>query len=292
MPDNVYLDAWFPQPSVVAKCDLFIHHGGNNSFCEALYFGVPSLIFFASSGILGEMLTIAQGTAEYNAQAFSSLQAFWGQMENYVWFRWWHWGPLIILAVSYWLLAIGSKQKAFDNRYIVGNVQTTTQSNPPFPTIILWLWVIAGSVFVIIQAKGFDTHWIPLLPPLVMLASAGLDGILTRFERIDRRLMVAGTAAAIVLFAGILAKDTWVRAWPFLTGQQSQRAYLRRFQAGDLNAADSLRMARWLEQRTARGDSVYIWGVSNPEPRWPGRRTPRFRSPTGFSRTSGAKPGT
>lgn len=44
VPDNVYLDAWFPQPSVVAKCDLFIHHGGNNSFCEALHFGVPSLV--------------------------------------------------------------------------------------------------------------------------------------------------------------------------------------------------------------------------------------------------------
>ena len=44
VPDNVYLDAWFPQPSVVSRCDLFIHHGGNNSFCEALYFGVPSLV--------------------------------------------------------------------------------------------------------------------------------------------------------------------------------------------------------------------------------------------------------
>ncbi|TPM30067.1 glycosyltransferase [Mesorhizobium sp. B2-3-4] len=44
VPDNVYLDAWFPQPSVVAKSDLFIHHGGNNSYCEALRFGVPSLI--------------------------------------------------------------------------------------------------------------------------------------------------------------------------------------------------------------------------------------------------------
>ena len=44
VPDNVYLDAWFPQPSVVARSDLFIHHGGNNSFCEALRFGVPSLI--------------------------------------------------------------------------------------------------------------------------------------------------------------------------------------------------------------------------------------------------------
>jgi MGT family glycosyltransferase len=44
VPDNVYLDTWFPQPSVVAGADLFIHHGGNNSFCEALRFGVPSLI--------------------------------------------------------------------------------------------------------------------------------------------------------------------------------------------------------------------------------------------------------
>lgn len=44
VPDNVYLGSWFPQPSIVKQSDLFIHHGGNNSFCEALYFGVPSLI--------------------------------------------------------------------------------------------------------------------------------------------------------------------------------------------------------------------------------------------------------
>lgn len=44
VPDNVHLEAWYPQPSVVGKADLFIHHGGNNSFCEALYFGVPSLV--------------------------------------------------------------------------------------------------------------------------------------------------------------------------------------------------------------------------------------------------------
>jgi len=44
VPDNVYLGSWFPQPSVVAQADLFIHHGGNNSYCEALYHGVPSLI--------------------------------------------------------------------------------------------------------------------------------------------------------------------------------------------------------------------------------------------------------
>ncbi|MEM6371264.1 MAG: nucleotide disphospho-sugar-binding domain-containing protein, partial [Pseudomonadota bacterium] len=44
VPDNVYLGEWFPQPSIVSQSDVFIHRGGNNSFCEALYFGVPSLV--------------------------------------------------------------------------------------------------------------------------------------------------------------------------------------------------------------------------------------------------------
>lgn len=44
VPDNVVCEGWLPQPSLLAQCDLFIHHGGNNSFCEALRFGVPSLV--------------------------------------------------------------------------------------------------------------------------------------------------------------------------------------------------------------------------------------------------------
>lgn len=44
VPANVHLSRWFPQPAVIPKADLVIHHGGNNSFNEALYFGKPSLI--------------------------------------------------------------------------------------------------------------------------------------------------------------------------------------------------------------------------------------------------------
>ncbi|WP_324752738.1 glycosyltransferase [Roseovarius sp. Pro17] len=44
VPDNVHLGSWFPQPSVIEQAALVIHHGGNNSFCEALYHGVPSLV--------------------------------------------------------------------------------------------------------------------------------------------------------------------------------------------------------------------------------------------------------
>ena len=44
LPDNVRIDSWFPQPSVIQQADAVIHHGGNNSFTECLYFGKPAII--------------------------------------------------------------------------------------------------------------------------------------------------------------------------------------------------------------------------------------------------------
>jgi MGT family glycosyltransferase len=44
VPDNVHLASWYPQPSVIPQVDAVIHHGGNNSFTECLYFGKPALI--------------------------------------------------------------------------------------------------------------------------------------------------------------------------------------------------------------------------------------------------------
>ena len=44
IPDNIHINSWYPQPSVIPQCDLVIHHGGNNSFTECLYFGVPAII--------------------------------------------------------------------------------------------------------------------------------------------------------------------------------------------------------------------------------------------------------
>ena len=43
-PDNVHIQSWYPQPSVIQQSAAVIHHGGNNSFNECLYFGKPALI--------------------------------------------------------------------------------------------------------------------------------------------------------------------------------------------------------------------------------------------------------
>lgn len=44
LPGNVHIAGWFPQPSVIPQVDAVIHHGGNNSFTECLYFGKPAII--------------------------------------------------------------------------------------------------------------------------------------------------------------------------------------------------------------------------------------------------------
>ena len=44
LPPNVIIDGWYPQPSVIPQTDVVIHHGGNNSFTECLYFGKPAII--------------------------------------------------------------------------------------------------------------------------------------------------------------------------------------------------------------------------------------------------------
>ena len=44
VPPNVIIGSWFPQPSVIPQVDAVIHHGGNNSFTECLFFGKPAII--------------------------------------------------------------------------------------------------------------------------------------------------------------------------------------------------------------------------------------------------------
>lgn len=44
IPDNVEIDSWFPQQSVISQADLVIHHGGNNTFNECLYYGTPAIV--------------------------------------------------------------------------------------------------------------------------------------------------------------------------------------------------------------------------------------------------------
>lgn len=45
IPDNFYIYSSVPQLEVLAKANVFITHGGLNSVSEAMYFGVPMVVF-------------------------------------------------------------------------------------------------------------------------------------------------------------------------------------------------------------------------------------------------------
>lgn len=219
-----------------------------------LLIGLPIFLYFYQTGVWGEMIFVAQGTSGYNAQAFSSVQALVEQFSHYLAFRWSHWGMLLV--------CVGLSAFA---RFT---------PNGRLRWVILWL--VAGLAFVFVQGKGFDTHWLPLLPPLTMLAAAGVNSVLQHLTRLTPRLGVVGSLLVVGFFGGILAKDTWVRAWPYFTGDIGPRAYARHFQAGDIQASESLRMAQWLQERYPAGETIFIWGF-RPEIAFMAGLTPATR---------------
>jgi len=199
--------------------------------------GIP-LAAFMLNGVWDEMLIVAAGTAAYNQQAQVSFSAFVEQFSGYLVFRWQHWGVLIVAALT-WPFAPRVTRRGWRG-------------------VILWL--MAGLAFVLVQGKGFDTHWIPMLPPLALMGAAALDGwiqAVTARRRMIQRGVYALVVAGLLL---ILVKDTWIRAWPYLTGQQTQVRYYRHFQGNDYKAWESLRVVNWLKQRTTSGDTIFIWG--------------------------------
>jgi hypothetical protein len=207
--------------------------------------GLIPLLYFVSNGVFAEMLVVAQGTSQYNAQSAVSLQTFAEQMANYLVFRWWQWGVLLILA-GLWLISPGLRRRGWR---------------------IVWLWLIASLGFVLIQAKGFDTHWIPMLPPLTLLAGGATDAALRwlsgRFAN-PRTVTTALYSLVTVALLLILLKDTWVRAYPLLTGAQDLETYYtdptHHFQGNDFKPWESERVVRYLEKRTQPGNTLYVFG--------------------------------
>ncbi len=124
------------------------------------------------------------------------------------------------------------------------------------------LWALVGLVIMLVQAKGYDYHWLPMLPPLALLGADTLDRLIDAAARngYARRSQVPATLLVVFLFLALLWQGIWPRSWHYLTGQEDQSAYFSRFQGGEFVADESLAVATFLQERVAPGDSLYIWG--------------------------------
>jgi len=163
-------------------------------------------------------------------------------------FRWSHWGLLFILAV-------------------VGLLGLRRGSGVPFTLV----WLLIAFAIMLVQLRGYDYHWLPLLPPLVLLGALGLTRVLdfiapllaTRQRASDASVISVPLWLKTITVLGLLAilvNSIYPKTWRYLTGGEDRMTYEDRFVAGEFVAGESARVADYLRQRNAPGDSLYVWG--------------------------------
>ncbi|MGJ3237749.1 MAG: ArnT family glycosyltransferase [Anaerolineae bacterium] len=206
--------------------------------------GGTLLLYFASQGIVQEILIVAEGTASYNAQGYD-WSSFVANMRQGFYYRWLVWHALIVLSVIWALVKL-----------VRHGVQRIALADH---TRLLILWLTGALCFAFVQAKGFDTHWLPLLPPLALMSALVLDQLCERVPS-GRKLLIALYALIVIGLMAIPTFTIWGKALPYVRGQQTLAQYWDGFQANDLKPEESLAVAEFLRERVTVGDSLYIWG--------------------------------
>ena len=201
----------------------------------ALAFGVGAMM---SIGAWDALLESARVTSAYTALGFN-LPDFLAAMELALGYRWSQWGLAFLLGV------IGA---------VAGLWPRFTPEPRQRKMVLVWLgWLALGFAIMAVQAKGYDYHWLPMLPPLALLAGLGASALTRRFPN------WAQVAAGAAVF-GLALVAVWRPALPYLSGQEDQLAYFDRFQGGEFNAGESQRAADFLRAHNVPGDSLYVWG--------------------------------
>ena len=198
-------------------------------------------------------LESARVTADY-AQLGVEGEPFY---ESVIWqaaveTRWQQWRGVVVLAVPGALLGGVRWVYRRINRSPFQDNATLSAQNRYWLAVVLWL--IGGAGAMLIQAKGYDYHWLPMLPPLVILAAGAVAQLVTLS---GRRALLALSVA--VILAGSAA-EVWYPALPYLDGTQSQQAYYTEFRGGEYVAAESQVVVDYLRERTEPGETLFIWG--------------------------------
>jgi hypothetical protein len=243
---------WFKYPFVLIGAALFAWHavgrwprGVLAVARDALAFALGAAVVFAlgaaglaAAGALGTWWESARVTSAYTALGFSPA-AFADAMRTGLETRAAAWGVLAVLA-AFGVWAAG---------------KTGVRRARSFALV----WLAASAGVMLVQAKGYDYHWLPMLAPLVLLAAVGVVAVLDApwSARIGQARVHGAAAAAGV---AVLAVSVWPAAWPYLTGAESRVAYDGRFIAGEFDAGESRRVALLLREQVVPGDSLTIWG--------------------------------
>jgi hypothetical protein len=221
-------------------------------------------LWLALLGALDDLIESARVTAGYTALTLNIVDLS-AALAVAVGYRWAHWGVVLALA------GVG----------LIALIRHRDAQRDLWALILMWL--AAGIGIMLAQGKAYDYHWLPMLPPLALLAAHGVTKLpvlgdfftksdldsrgesriitpsswVSRTGKRARALVQTVTIAGVI---GVLSVLLWVRALPYLTGAEDRDTYFSRFQGGEFIADESARMVDFLRERVVPGDSLFIWG--------------------------------
>ncbi len=247
---------WFKYPFVFFVLALVIGHAlsvrqrsGDNwrghLWRDALAFvlgglvvGLGGMAYLASLGAFEAWVESAFVTSSYTRQGFDDIftSTVWrGSLQ--AWFTW----PYLSILIGWPML-----------RLLVRRRSTGWHT--------VWLWWLGALAALLVQAKGYDYHYLPMVAPLALLAADAIDRAANWLAGRWPALRRWSAAAVVALMFQLILIDVWIPALPYLTGDDDRMTYYQRFRGGAFVASDSLAVTQYLRERTAPRDSLYIWG--------------------------------
>lgn len=153
---------------------------------------------------------------------------------------------------------------------VVGAIDLTLR---PASGRMRWLapaWALAMTAQIWVQGRYYSYHWLPVLPPLAILAAQGLRSTALVLSRI-RKQWVRHTASA----AGVLALCAFLAFayWSFLKfpikhlmGRVPRDTYLRGFDSAthtDFSLVEDREVASWIQEHTGASTPIFVWGFES-----------------------------
>jgi 4-amino-4-deoxy-L-arabinose transferase-like glycosyltransferase len=220
-----------------------------------LVIGLGGMGLLASAGALTAWWESATVTAGYTAQGYD-WAVFRADMAQYWGFRWAQWHILWVLA-GVTLVRFGWRA-----------IQKSPQEGNPLVTdgrkwTIITSWLASTAIAMLIQAKGYDYHWLPMLPALVLLganAANQLSQFIRSQERLPRWTVHLNVPLTVILALLYLTVQTWGAALPYLTQSLPQTTYYTQFQGDQFTADETALLTDYLRARVSPGETLFVWG--------------------------------
>ena len=153
---------------------------------------------------------------------------------------------------------------------VVGAIDLTLR---PGSGRMRWLapaWALAMTAQIWVQGRYYSYHWLPVLPPLAILAAQGLRSTALLLGRIRKQSVRRPVSAAgIFALCAFLAFAYWsFLKFPIrhLMGRVPRETYLRGFDAAtqtDFSLVEDREVAAWLQMHSDATDPIFIWGFES-----------------------------